>query len=59
MARITIQQRIVGLGLWLVLSVSGVAAQSLGDDPAFVASRQATEAFTLAAYGRKLTFEHP
>jgi tetratricopeptide (TPR) repeat protein len=42
--------RSVVLILWLVLRASGVAAQSLGDDPAFVASRQATEAFNRQEY---------
>jgi tetratricopeptide (TPR) repeat protein len=41
---------LMGLSLWYALSVHGVAAQSLGDDPAFAASRQATEAFNRQEY---------
>jgi tetratricopeptide (TPR) repeat protein len=40
----------MGLSLWFALSVPGVVAQSLGDDPAFAASRQATEAFNRQEY---------
>jgi tetratricopeptide (TPR) repeat protein len=49
---ISVQTRLrsVVLILWLILRAGGVAAQSLGDDPAFVASRQATEAFNRQEY---------
>lgn len=50
MVYIQILLSIMGLSLWFALSVPGVAAQSLGDDPAFAASRQATEAFNRQEY---------
>jgi tetratricopeptide (TPR) repeat protein len=46
----------MGLSLGLALSVHGVAAQSLGDDPAFAASRQATEAFNRQEYRQAESF---
>ena len=38
------------VSLWLVLSGHGATAQTLADDPAFVASRQTTEALNVQDY---------
>jgi len=38
------------LSLWPILGSNGATAQTLADDPAFVASRQATEAFNRQDY---------
>jgi tetratricopeptide (TPR) repeat protein len=44
------------LGLWLALSGRGVAAQTLGDDPAFATFRQASEAFARQEYRQAESF---
>jgi tetratricopeptide (TPR) repeat protein len=38
------------LSLWPILGGNGATAQTIADDPAFVASRQATDAFNLQDY---------
>jgi tetratricopeptide (TPR) repeat protein len=54
-ARLTVIYPIL-LGLWLVYSLHEPAAQSLMDDPAFAAFRQATEAFNRQEYQHTVQF---